>query len=99
MGAQVLDVPDVLVKRGGDVGAHPPWNVTLHNDDHHTIQEVVLQVQKATGVSPHRAFEITMEVHTHGQSVCFTGTLDECKCVADVLREIALTVTLDMAPP
>ncbi len=99
MGTGVIELPSVAYETTSERDAPPdqglPWQVILHNDDHHTVQEVVQQVQKATGCSAHRAFEITMEVHTRGQSVCFTGGLSECERVAGILREIGLTVTLD----
>ncbi len=71
-----------------------PWNVVLYNDDVHTINEVILQVQKATGVSLEAAFEITMTVHTQGHATCYTGTHVECEKVAAVLKEIGLTVEI-----
>jgi ATP-dependent Clp protease adaptor protein ClpS len=72
-----------------------PYYVILYNDDFHPIDEVIRQVQKATGVSVHEAFEITMEAHTHGRAVCYTGPIEDCEKVAAVLREIKLTVEID----
>ena len=71
-----------------------PWNVVIYNDAVHTINEVILQVQKATGVSLEAAFEITMTVHTKGRATCYTGTRTECEKVAAVLKEIGLTVEI-----
>ncbi len=94
MGLTVLDEP-VVTEQGGEETVHAsPWNVILYNDDHHTINEVILQIQKATGASPQTAFEITMEAHTKGKAVCFSGVLDECERVATILREIKLTVAI-----
>ena len=72
-----------------------PYYVILYNDDFHGIDEVVLQVQKAAGVSVQEAFEITMEAHTRGKAVCYTGDAESCEKVAAVLREIKLTVEID----
>jgi ATP-dependent Clp protease adapter protein ClpS len=72
-----------------------PYYVILYNDDFHGIDEVVLQVQKAVGVSVQEAFEITMEAHTRGKAVCYTGDIEDCEKVAAVLREIKLTVEID----
>jgi len=72
-----------------------PYYVILYNDDFHALDEVVLQVQKAVGVSVHEAFEITMEAHTRGKAVCYTGDIESCEKVAAVLREIKLTVEID----
>jgi ATP-dependent Clp protease adapter protein ClpS len=67
-----------------------PWSVLLFNDDVHGFEEVIRQVQKATGCSYSRAEEITLEAHTNGQAVCYTGELDACKTVARILEEIHL---------
>jgi len=74
-----------------------PWVVILYNDDWHPIDEVVFQVQKATGCSLEKAVWITHEAHTLGRAIAFTGTLDDCERVATVLREIRLQVETDKA--
>ena len=72
-----------------------PYFVILYNDDFHTLDQVVLQVQKATGASASDAFEITMQAHTNGKAVCYSGDHDECAKVANILREIKLTAEVD----
>ncbi len=72
-----------------------PWNVILYNDDVHSFDEVILQVQKATGCSLERAAAITFEAHNNGKAVCFTGPLERCEIVAAKLQEIRLNVTLE----
>jgi ATP-dependent Clp protease adaptor protein ClpS len=78
-----------------ETAAALPYFVILFNDDFHSIDEVVLQVQKAAGVSLHQAFEITMEAHSKGKAVCYSGDIDQCEKVAAILREIKLTVEID----
>lgn len=72
-----------------------PWIVVLYNDDVHAFDDVVLQVQKATGKSEAEAYRITLEAHTKGRSVAFQGELTECQRVAGVLRRIRLQVEVD----
>ncbi|MFG0315753.1 MAG: ATP-dependent Clp protease adaptor ClpS [Planctomycetota bacterium JB042] len=72
-----------------------PWVVVLYNDDVHAIDEVVLQVQKATGKSEDEAYRITLEAHNTGKSVAYDGALEECQRVAGVLRRIRLLVEVD----
>lgn len=72
-----------------------PWNVVLYNDDWHAFDEVVLQIQKATGKSESEAHAITHEAHDRGKAVAFTGTLEKCQSVAAVLRQIRLQVEVD----
>lgn len=89
--------PGVTVLETAAVEAQPavPYYVILFNDDVHPIDEVILQVQKAAGVSIHEAFDIVMEAHNHGKAVCYTGDIETCEDVAGVLREIRLTVEID----
>jgi ATP-dependent Clp protease adaptor protein ClpS len=78
-------------------GLGQPWMVILFNDDHHAFDEVIAQVQKATGCSPEEAFQITYAAHTNGQSVAYVGDKPQCQQVAKVLREIDLHVELEEA--
>jgi ATP-dependent Clp protease adapter protein ClpS len=89
-----LETPDLLIEQGHATETTLPWNVVIYNDAVHTINEVILQVQKATGVSLEAAFEITMTVHTKGRAICYAGTHTECEKVASVLKEIGLTVEI-----
>jgi ATP-dependent Clp protease adapter protein ClpS len=74
-----------------------PWVVILYNDDWHPFDQVVFQIQKATGCSLEKAEWVTYEAHTLGKAVAFSGTLDECERVAAILREIKLQVETDKA--
>jgi ATP-dependent Clp protease adaptor protein ClpS len=80
---------------GTDLGQ--PWMVILFNDDHHAFDEVIAQVQKATGCSPGEAFQITYAAHNNGQAVAYVGDKPQCEQVAKVLREIDLHVELEEA--
>jgi ATP-dependent Clp protease adapter protein ClpS len=64
--------------------------VVLYNDDHHTFDEVILQVSKAIACSEFEAEAIAWEVHLRGQAVVFEGDLFKCLRVSSVLEEIAL---------
>jgi ATP-dependent Clp protease adaptor protein ClpS len=78
-------------------GLGQPWMVILYNDDYHTFEEVIAQVQKATGCSPEEAFQITYAAHTNGQAVAYVGDRPLCNEVVRVLREIDLRVELEQA--
>jgi ATP-dependent Clp protease adapter protein ClpS len=78
-----------------DSQVRSPWHVVLYNDDVHTIDEVVLQVQKATGKNQDEAYRITMEAHASGRSVVWRGDFTRCQQVAGVLRLIRLQVEVD----
>lgn len=64
--------------------------VLLYNDDHHTFDEVIDQVIKATGCTGERAESIAVEVHTTGKAMVYEGELFACLRVSSVLEEIAL---------
>lgn len=74
-----------------------PWVVILYNDDWHPYDQVVFQVQKATGCNLEKAVWITHEAHTSGRAVAYSGTLEECERVAGILRAIQLQVETDKA--
>jgi len=72
-----------------------PWNVILRNDNHHTLDEVILQLVKATRYAIKKAEKITWEAHSHGEVICYTGTKKRCRYVASVLEEIQLGVRVE----
>jgi ATP-dependent Clp protease adaptor protein ClpS len=86
----VLEVPESeTLNRTNDWEGHV-WQVILYNDDYHLFDQVVAQVQKATGYPYRRALAITMEAHTTGRAVVWAGDIEECLRVESVLREIGL---------
>lgn len=91
---QVLDIPEISIARDEEIAEALPWRVVIYNDEVHTFEEVIFQIQKATGTSLEAAFEITMNVHTKGSAICYEGTLERCERVAAVLREISLKVDI-----
>ncbi len=72
-----------------------PWEVILFNDDVHSMDEVILQLQKATGCSLENAVRITLTAHHEGQAVAFGGPLERCEIVAGKLQEIKLQVRIE----
>ena len=71
-----------------------PWKVVLYNDNIHSFDEVILQVQKATGCSEQEATRISMEAHFRGKAVAYTGEFVDCNKVTGILREIGLLVEI-----
>jgi len=64
--------------------------VLLFNDDWHTFEEVIDQLIKATRCSIKEAQDKTIEVHSKGKAIVFSGQLSSCLKVSGVLEEIAL---------
>ncbi|MDZ7343511.1 MAG: ATP-dependent Clp protease adaptor ClpS [candidate division KSB1 bacterium] len=90
-----IEEEDVLID--DDIGTRigDPWKVILFNDDIHTFDEVIVQLQKATGCSVQRAEQIAYEAHTKGKAIAFSGEFNDCFRVAGVLREIQLIVEIE----
>ena len=74
-----------------------PFVVILYNCNCHTFDEVILQMQKATGCTHERAQQVAYEVHNSGRAIAFSGSLETCEKVASILRQIKLQVETDRA--
>jgi ATP-dependent Clp protease adaptor protein ClpS len=74
-----------------------PWVVILYNCDCHSMDEVVYQVQRATGCTLEQAIWVMQEAHVLGRAIAFSGDLEECERVARVLGSIRLQVETDKA--
>ena len=71
------------------------YRVILYNDEWHGFEEVITQVQKATGCTTAQAEAVTVEAHYKGRAICFKGERDKCQEVCRVLREIRLQCEVD----
>lgn len=67
-----------------------PYKVFLFNDDHHSFDEVIVQLIKAVKCSFEKARDYTFEAHVKGKAMVFQGKLSECLKVTTILEEIAL---------
>jgi ATP-dependent Clp protease adapter protein ClpS len=81
-----------LERKGEEAG---PSVVILYNCDCHSFDEVILQLQKATGCALEKAGRIAVEAHFEGRAIAYTGSADECERAASVLRSIGLQVETD----
>jgi ATP-dependent Clp protease adaptor protein ClpS len=93
MGPRILETPagEADVKEEMD----NPWQVVLFNDEVHTFNEVILQLQKATGSPLERAVELTLRVHNNGKAAVYIGTKADCEKVSSILRQIRLTTQIE----
>lgn len=83
------------LQREETISSGDGYRVILYNDEWHGMDEVVLQLQKATGCTVEKALEIMIEAHSKGRAICHRGERDECQRVAKILREIRLQVEVD----
>lgn len=88
----------------------PPYNLILHNDDHHTFEFVIDVLQKALGYNQQRATLLTREAHTSGRAVVWTGTREVAELKLEQMQSFheiretdnaklgPLTCTIEPAP-
>ncbi len=105
MPTETIEAPDILglpglnelddIRDGAEING--PWIVILYNCDCHTFDDVIGILQKATGCSVEKGFQIALEVHTKGRAICYSGTLEECDRVAGIISSIRLQVETDRA--
>lgn len=74
----------------------PRFKVLLHNDDYHTMDEVVVYIVKAVpGISRREAVRIMLTAHHHGNAVVITCPLEYAELYRDRLQSFGLTATLE----
>ncbi len=73
-----------------------PAKVILFNDDVHSFEDVITQLQKAINCSREKGEALAWEVHTRGKACVFVGSMDECLRVSGILEEIALHTHIEM---
>ena len=74
-----------------------PHKCILFNDDHHSIDEVSIQIQKAIRCDPERAWQIMLAAHNTGSAIVITASLERCELVAGILEEIGLATKVEEA--
>ena len=61
----------------------------------HTWEDVILQLQKATGFDIIQCEQIAVIAHTKGKAVVKSGDIDELEIINIILREINLITTIE----
>jgi ATP-dependent Clp protease adaptor protein ClpS len=72
-----------------------PWQVMLFNDEVHSVDEVILQIPKATGYALERAVELSIRVHQKGRALVYVGSKEKCEKVSAILQQIQLIVQIE----
>lgn len=75
-----------------DVGGSEGFIVIVYDNDHNTVDQVIMILQKATGCTLEEAEIETWEVHHLGKSVVHHGSQEECERVAGIIRTIGIRV-------
>ena len=71
------------------------WKTILFNCPCHTFDQVEDQLIKAIRCTLSRARQYSMEVHTKGSAIVYTGHRERCEAVAMTLGEIGLLVKVE----
>jgi len=95
MEIQTEKTPEIEILEEENVDKGLSSHVILFNDDWHTFEEVITQLIKATSCSFEEAREKTLEVHSNGKSVVYSGQFNNCLTVSSVLEEIALHTQIE----
>jgi ATP-dependent Clp protease adaptor protein ClpS len=76
----------------------PPWAVVLHNDDHNSMDHVVLSLLRCVPpLSPEDAVEIMYTAHEHGEAVVTACPKETAEHYRDRLESCGLTATIEEA--
>jgi ATP-dependent Clp protease adapter protein ClpS len=70
------------------------WAVILHNDEVHSMAEVVLALHIATGFDVEQCFEIMERAHLQGKAVVTITGKEEAERIVSILLTFKLTATL-----
>lgn len=80
-------------KFADDVTAIELRKLLIFNSNHYW-DDVILQLQKATGYDSIHCEQIAMIAHTKGKAVVKSGDLDELEPIDSVLKEINLVTSI-----
>ena len=76
----------------------PPYNVMLHNDDHHSMDQVVdALVKSVPSLIVEEAVGIMLEAHNSGIAIVITCRLETAELYRDRIRTFGLGVTIEKA--
>jgi ATP-dependent Clp protease adaptor protein ClpS len=70
--------------------------VTLFNDNVHTFDEVTNQIMLATNVGEKEAFRLAYIADSRGSVIVYSGEMDECVKVSDILNAIGLKTQISV---
>ena len=74
-----LTVPKPKTDRQVRTKRQPPYNVILLNDDDHTVDYVVIMMQKVFGKKPEDGIKIAEKVHREGRCIVLTTTMEHAE--------------------
>ena len=74
----------------------PPDKVILHNDDHNSMDHVVVSLRKSVpGMTLGKAVSVMWEAHTSGKAIVITCPLELAELYQQRLLSFGLTATIE----
>ncbi len=73
----------------------PPWKVILHNDDVHTMEEVVKRIRQLTTLTEEEAIQRMLEAHKTGCAVLLVTHQERAELYVEQFATYKLTVTAE----
>ncbi len=64
----------------------PPYHVVIFNDDHHTMEFVVMVLTRVFGYTLERSVQLMLEAHHSGRAVVWTGAKEVAELKVDQIR-------------
>lgn len=93
---EVIDVPEVKPARGNvKIERLPRYAVVLHNDDIHSMEEVVLILMEIFGFPMEEATQYMMEAHMTGRSTVMVTHQERAELYRDKMRSKTLVATIE----
>ncbi len=78
--------------------AHIPlYKVLLHNDDHNTMEHVVMTLMQIFRFDKAKSERIMLEAHRSGVALCVVEPLEQAELHRDQLRSYSLIASLEQA--
>ncbi len=76
----------------------PPYRVILHNDDHNSMDHVILTLLRCVpSLGPEDAEQIMWTAHTHGQATVIECPRETAEHYRNCLESAGLTATIEPA--
>ena len=76
----------------------PPYRVVLHNDDHNSMDHVVLSLMRCVpSLTVEDAAEIMLQAHNHGHATVIECRKEAAEHYRDSLESCGLTATIEPA--
>jgi ATP-dependent Clp protease adapter protein ClpS len=88
--SQTVLQPEVIDSATG----YGRWMVVMYNNDHTSMDDVILVLMRSTGCSAQEAYIETWEAHNFGKASVHFAEQRECEVVASIISSIGVKTTV-----